>query len=133
MKRIFIFSLFFLSLGIAQAKNSRMIEFQISRGSCALESFKQRISQGNILVDFYGPQCGPCKRIAPLLDELSCKYTNITFLKVDTGAHPTIAQAYNVRSIPQLLYFKNGELLETTVGQKSKTDIDRCLRKHFNN
>lgn len=136
MKRaIYLVLLVFYSpciTGKSSTKSSRVIDFQISRSSSSLEAFKQRISEGCVIVDFYAPWCGPCKRIAPIFNELSSKYTNVTFIKVDIDDHKEIAQQYNVRSIPQLLFFKNGVLCETFVGQKSKNDITRALNKHFN-
>lgn len=134
MKRLLCVALL-LSSGLvaskAPAKSSRVIDFQINRSSSSLEAFKQRISEGNVIVDFYAPWCGPCKRITPIFNELSSKYTHVTFIKVNIDDHKEIAQEYNIRSIPQLLFFKNSTLCETFVGQKSKNDITRALDKHF--
>ena len=138
MKRILSVTALLLSLGcIAKAPTkpssaSSVVEFQATRSSSSLEAFKQRIAQGNVIVDFYAPWCGPCKRISPIFNELSGKYTNVTFIKVDIDAHKQIAKTYQIRSIPQLLFFKDGKLVETFVGQKSKNDITRALDKHFN-
>jgi thioredoxin 1 len=110
---------------------SRVTEFQITRSKSSLEAFKQRIERGHVVVDFYAPWCGPCKRIAPIFGELSNVYTNVTFIKVNIDDHKEIAMQYKIRSIPQLLFFKDGCLVETFVGQKSKSDIQRALNKHF--
>lgn len=135
MKRLLYIAVLSLcsSFGIAKAptKSSRVIDFQINRSTSSLEAFQQRIERGCVIVDFYAPWCGPCKRITPIFNELSCKYTNVTFIKVNIDDHKEIAQKYNIRSIPQLLFFKDGNLLETFVGQKSKNDITRALDKHF--
>ena len=136
MKRLLIISLMCVTTSVilskSATKSSRVIDFQISRSTSSLEAFKQRISEGNVIVDFYAPWCGPCKRIAPIFNDLAGKYTNVTFIKVNIDDHKEIAQQYNIRSIPQLLFFKNGALCETFVGQKSKNDITRALDKHFN-
>lgn len=135
MKRLFYITLLCLYPSFIISKSpatpSRVIDFQINRSSSSLEAFQQRISEGCVIVDFYAPWCGPCKRIAPIFNELASKYTNVTFIKVNIDDHKEIAQQYNVRSIPQLLFFKNGALCETFVGQKSKNDITRALNKHF--
>lgn len=110
---------------------ARVQEFHANRSCSALEAFKQRIATGHVIVDFYAPWCGPCKRIAPMFNDLSSKYTNVTFLKVNIDDHPDIAAEFKIRSIPQLLFFKDGTLCETLVGQKSKNDISRALDTHF--
>ena len=138
MKRLLSIAAFLLSAGClakspsTSSKSSRVVDFQATRSTSSLDAFKQRIASGNIIVDFYAPWCGPCKRIAPIFNELSGKYTNVTFIKVDIDSHKQIADEYKVRSIPQLLFFKDGKLVETFVGQKSKNDITRALDKHFN-
>ena len=135
MKRLVLISLLVLfsgkSFGKSTALSSRVVEFQATRSTSSLEAFKQRIAQGCVVVDFYAPWCGPCKRIAPIFNELSLKYANVTFIKVNIDDHESIAKEYNIRSIPQILFFKDGVLLETCVGQKSKNDITRSLNKHF--
>lgn len=135
MKRLVYITLLSLSSSLiiskAPATSSRIIDFHVTRSSSSLDAFQQRISEGCVIVDFYAPWCGPCKRIAPIFNELASKYTNVTFIKVNIDDHKEIAQKYNIRSIPQLLFFKNGALCETFVGQKSKNDITRALDKHF--
>lgn len=135
MKRIFFLSLILFSLAVETKKNTfpstRVVEFQISRSASSLEAFNQRITEGCVVVDFYSPSCGPCKRIAPIFNELSCTFTNVAFIKINVEDHQEIAKAYNIRSIPQLLFFKNGKLLETFVGLKSRNDIIRALDRHF--
>lgn len=135
MKRLLcvaVLSFSICCLAKTPVKSSRVVDFQATRSTSSLEAFQQRISQGNVIVDFYAPWCGPCKRISPIFTELSGKYTNVTFVKVNIDDHDAIAKKYNVRSIPQLLFFKDGTLVETFVGQKSKNDITRALDKHFN-
>jgi thioredoxin 1 len=83
-----------------------------------------------VLVDFWAEWCGPCKMIAPVLDELSTEYTGkIKIAKVNIDEHPTIAAEYGIRSIPTLLVIKGGQVTEQMVGARSKRDLKASLDK----
>ena len=72
-----------------------------------------------VLVDFWGEHCGPCKRIAPLLDQLAGEMAGIAKIgKVDAAANMAIAARYGVRAIPNLLFFKNGEVKDQFIGSE---------------
>jgi len=74
-----------------------------------------------VLVDFWAEWCGPCKMIAPIVDELSEEYDGIVdFAKVDVDSCPSTAMAYGVRSIPTLLIFKDGKPVDQIVGAVPK-------------
>lgn len=88
------------------------------------EQFDQIIKEGVSLVDFYANWCGPCKMLAPFIEEIAEEYENkINVCKVDVDNVESLAYRYNVRSIPTLLFFKNGKLSDTVVGFQSKNDI----------
>jgi thioredoxin 1 len=85
------------------------------------ETFKTTISAATtpVLVDFWAPWCGPCKAIAPLLEELATTYTGkLTIAKVNVDENDTLAAELNVRSIPTLLIYKGGAVVETIVGNQ---------------
>ncbi|MGL4399921.1 MAG: thioredoxin family protein [Luteolibacter sp.] len=70
-----------------------------------------------VLVDFWGEHCGPCKRIAPLLDQLAGEMAGIAKIgKVDVGSQMPIAVRYGIRSVPNLLFLKNGEVKDQFIG-----------------
>ncbi len=86
-----------------------------------------------VLVDFYADWCGPCKMIAPVINQLAEEYEgkfNIGKLNVDQNG--TTAQKYRVMSIPTLLIFKNGEVVDKIVGAASKSVFDQKLKMHMN-
>lgn len=79
-------------------------------------------SKGTILVDFWAEWCPPCLRIAPILEEVSNE-ANITICKLDIVANPQTMETYNVRGLPSLLLFKDGQLVDRKVGALSKAQI----------
>ena len=85
-----------------------------------------------VLVDFWAEWCGPCKMIAPILDELATEYEGrLKICKVDVDANPGIPEKFATRGIPSLIIFKDGNALETKVGALSKSQlagfVDECL------
>ncbi len=85
-----------------------------------------------VLVDFWAEWCGPCKMIAPILDEIANEYGDrITIGKLNVDQNSQTPPKYNIRGIPTLLLFKNGELAGTKVGALSKTQLAEFIDQNI--
>lgn len=84
------------------------------------DSFDKIISQPDVIVDFWAPWCGPCRMLAPVLEEISEEMPNLLIAKVNVDDNPELAIKYHISSIPAILHFKNGELVSQTLGYMEK-------------
>lgn len=82
----------------------------------SVNDFDSEISSGTVLVDFWASWCGPCKMLAPILEQLDSENTGVKICKVNVDESPELAKRFGIMSIPTLLLFKDGTLADKSVG-----------------
>lgn len=95
-----------------------------------LNEFNEKVATGRVLVDFFATWCGPCKMLAPLLEEIDERKEagDLLIVKVDVDEAGVIAAKYGIQSIPTLILFENGQPVKTTLGYMPKPQLLNFLK-----
>lgn len=97
-------------------------------------SFKEEVldSEFPVLVDFWAPWCGPCRMVAPVVEEIAEQYKGqMKVVKVNTDDNPNVASKYGIRSIPTLMIFKGGQKVDMVVGAVPKSTLSTTIEKYI--
>jgi len=90
-------------------------------------SFKQTVSKGLVLVDWWAPWCGPCRMFGPIFERVSNKHTEAIFAKINTEEQPALAQAFEISSIPTLMVIRDGVLLLKQPGMLPEATLESLI------
>ena len=89
------------------------------------EDLNSKISKGICLVDFYADWCGPCKMLAPILEEIK---ENVTIIKINVDKREDLGKEYNIMSIPTVIFFKDGKEVDKFIGFREKEEIEQMIK-----
>ena len=97
------------------------------------DEFESTVLQSDkpVLLDFWAPWCGPCRKVTPILDELAGEMENVKFVKINIDENTASAARFSVMSIPTLLVFKGGEAVARQVGALSKSDLRAFIESNL--
>lgn len=97
-------------------------------------NFQDEVLKSDIItvVDFWAPWCGPCKMLGPVIDEISQELNNkAKFVKINVDENPTVSSQYRIESIPTVIVFKGGKIVENLVGFRPKQAIKMAIERNF--
>ena len=116
-------------IGLEFGKTKEELFMAIEHGTD--QNFSQEVAEGIVLVDFWATWCGPCKMIAPVLEELDAEMSDkVKIVKVDVDQNQETAGQYGIMSIPTLLLMKDGETVDKVVGFRPKEALAELVNQH---
>jgi len=94
-------------------------------------NYEEATRNGNVIIDFWAPWCVPCKTQTPILEATSKEHPNVKFYKVNVDEEPRLASTADVRSIPTIVFLKNGEIIDKHVGVLDKEALTTKIKEHY--
>ncbi|MCB1172454.1 MAG: thioredoxin [Leptospiraceae bacterium] len=94
-------------------------------------NFEQSIASALTFVDFWAPWCRPCLAIAPIVEELSNEMDTVKFAKINVDDNQSVAQKFQITSIPTMILFKDGQMVDRVIGQMPKPQLKAFIQKHL--
>jgi thioredoxin len=94
-------------------------------------TFASAIRSGDFIVDFWAAWCGPCRMIAPVLDEIAAERSDVTIAKLNVDENPRTASQFGVQGIPLLIFFRNGAEVGRVVGAVPRVQIEAAIQRYF--
>lgn len=100
---------------------------------CNDDNFEKEVLKNNkvTLVDFYATWCGPCMMLAPILDKIANSRADFNIVKINVDECPNVSRKFKIDSIPALMVFKDGKVVEQEVGYRELEDIESMMSKHI--
>lgn len=97
------------------------------------DSFEQEVIKSDkpVMIDFWASWCGPCRMVAPIMEDLAEENNNVKICKVNVDEQGELAAQFRIMSIPTIMVFKNGENVEKVIGARSKEEFQELIQKHI--